>query len=249
MGSHGQQNDIRVNFGLGTATKIDSLEIRWPSGIVQVLKDILAGQWINVTEDVSGPRITGLTATPLTGFPDTQVNLQTTVTGSPASYFWDYEGDQKYDLTANSNAAQSFIARGTWEYHPTLKVMNAAGTLGFFKATKVVITNMQPVADLGSDQTVYEDENVNNVDKVPFFGDLPGVGFFFRRDGNQLAFRALHPLLQALAAENPYFDADDAVFGLGRGKTVVYIGAQHVQGVAPFAHPLAPRHFGAAQPA
>ncbi len=29
---------------------------------------------------------------------------------------------------------------------------------------------------------VYEDESINNVDKVPFFGDLPGVGFFFRRD-------------------------------------------------------------------
>lgn len=29
---------------------------------------------------------------------------------------------------------------------------------------------------------VYEDENRNDVDKVPFFGDLPGIGFFFRRD-------------------------------------------------------------------
>lgn len=29
---------------------------------------------------------------------------------------------------------------------------------------------------------VYEDETINNIDKVPFFGDLPGIGFFFRRD-------------------------------------------------------------------
>jgi type IV pilus assembly protein PilQ len=29
---------------------------------------------------------------------------------------------------------------------------------------------------------IYETDNINTVDKVPFFGDLPGIGFFFRRD-------------------------------------------------------------------
>jgi hypothetical protein len=31
-------HDFRVHFGLNDATKIDSLEIRWPSGRVQTIK-------------------------------------------------------------------------------------------------------------------------------------------------------------------------------------------------------------------
>ena len=160
MGSHGQQNDLRLNFGLGSATTVDTLEVRWPSGIIQVIKNVQADQWINITEDISGPGISSLTANPTSGFPDTQINLQAQVTGSPANFYWDFEGDRVYDLTANSNVAQNFIARGTWEYHPTLKVTNAAGTLGFIKSTVVRIQNKAPVAHLGVDLTAVEDQNL-----------------------------------------------------------------------------------------
>jgi enediyne biosynthesis protein E4 len=33
--SYSSSNDMRVHFGLGAATKIDSLEVRWPSGLVE----------------------------------------------------------------------------------------------------------------------------------------------------------------------------------------------------------------------
>ena len=33
--SYSSSNDMRVHFGLGTATKVDSLEVRWPSGLVE----------------------------------------------------------------------------------------------------------------------------------------------------------------------------------------------------------------------
>jgi hypothetical protein len=42
--------DKRVHFGLGQETKISSLEIRWPSGIQQVLNDIAADQFLKVDE-------------------------------------------------------------------------------------------------------------------------------------------------------------------------------------------------------
>jgi hypothetical protein len=45
-------SDKRVHFGLGTETAIQSLEIRWPSGIVQTLKKVKADQILNVTEPV-----------------------------------------------------------------------------------------------------------------------------------------------------------------------------------------------------
>jgi len=34
-GSYISQSDLRVHFGLGSATKIEWLEIRWPSGLVE----------------------------------------------------------------------------------------------------------------------------------------------------------------------------------------------------------------------
>jgi len=43
-------SDKRVHFGLGTEKAIDSLEIRWPSGIVQTLKKVKADKILTVTE-------------------------------------------------------------------------------------------------------------------------------------------------------------------------------------------------------
>jgi hypothetical protein len=42
--------DPRAHFGLGDATKIDTLRIEWPSGIVQELKDVARDQILTVTE-------------------------------------------------------------------------------------------------------------------------------------------------------------------------------------------------------
>jgi hypothetical protein len=49
-GSYLSQNDLRVHFGLATATKIDSVEIHWPSGAVDNLKDLQADQFYSVLE-------------------------------------------------------------------------------------------------------------------------------------------------------------------------------------------------------
>jgi enediyne biosynthesis protein E4 len=49
-GGYFSQNDLRVHFGIGKAQKIDVLELRWPSGLVETLKDIQANQLIYVKE-------------------------------------------------------------------------------------------------------------------------------------------------------------------------------------------------------
>ena len=43
-------SDKRVHFGLGAEKDIASLEIRWPSGIVQTLKKPKADRILSVTE-------------------------------------------------------------------------------------------------------------------------------------------------------------------------------------------------------
>jgi hypothetical protein len=44
-GSYLSQNDLRLHFGLGAAAKMESVEIRWPNGNVESLKDV-AGDYI-----------------------------------------------------------------------------------------------------------------------------------------------------------------------------------------------------------
>jgi hypothetical protein len=34
------QNDLRLHFGLGRAGLVDVLEVRWPSGVRQELRDV-----------------------------------------------------------------------------------------------------------------------------------------------------------------------------------------------------------------
>ncbi len=49
-GSYLSQNDLRVHFGLGSATKIDKVEIHWPSGLVEDLTNLAVDQHYNVLE-------------------------------------------------------------------------------------------------------------------------------------------------------------------------------------------------------
>jgi hypothetical protein len=52
-GSYLSQNDLRLHFGLGTATKADLIEIRWPSGKTDVLKDVSADKFYTYTQGKS----------------------------------------------------------------------------------------------------------------------------------------------------------------------------------------------------
>lgn len=48
--SYLSQNDLRVHFGLGNATKVDLIEIRWNSGKVEMLKDVGVDKFYAVLE-------------------------------------------------------------------------------------------------------------------------------------------------------------------------------------------------------
>jgi hypothetical protein len=49
-GSYLSSSDKRVHFGLGAETVAQSLEIRWPSGIVQILRQVSADQVLQIDE-------------------------------------------------------------------------------------------------------------------------------------------------------------------------------------------------------
>ncbi len=49
-GSYLSQNDLRLHFGLGPATRMDSVQIRWPSGKVEEIKDLEADKFYTLVE-------------------------------------------------------------------------------------------------------------------------------------------------------------------------------------------------------
>ena len=49
-GSYLSQSDLRLHFGLGSASKIDSVEIHWPSGNIEKLANLSADQFYAVRE-------------------------------------------------------------------------------------------------------------------------------------------------------------------------------------------------------
>jgi hypothetical protein len=49
-GSYLSSSDLRAHFGLGSTTKIDKLEISWPSGAQQTFKDFSADQFYSIQE-------------------------------------------------------------------------------------------------------------------------------------------------------------------------------------------------------
>jgi enediyne biosynthesis protein E4 len=51
-GSYASSSDKRAHFGLGSDTLIREIELRWPSGTVQVLRHIKSDQILKVTESV-----------------------------------------------------------------------------------------------------------------------------------------------------------------------------------------------------
>jgi hypothetical protein len=48
--SYLSQNDLRLHFGLGTASKMDSVEVRWPNGTTETLQNIAADNIYTIVE-------------------------------------------------------------------------------------------------------------------------------------------------------------------------------------------------------
>jgi len=61
-GGYFSQNDLRVHFGVGAAEKVELLEIRWPSGLLETLKDLKVNQLYYVTEGKGITRTEGFAA-------------------------------------------------------------------------------------------------------------------------------------------------------------------------------------------
>ncbi|HVZ15635.1 MAG TPA: CRTAC1 family protein, partial [Terriglobales bacterium] len=54
-GGYFAQNDLRIHFGLGEATSVDTLEIRWPTGETQKFSNLVANKLYVIKEGAAAP--------------------------------------------------------------------------------------------------------------------------------------------------------------------------------------------------
>jgi hypothetical protein len=54
-GSYISQNDLRVHFGLGAATRVERLEVRWPNGLEEEWRDVGSDRILTLTEGNGTP--------------------------------------------------------------------------------------------------------------------------------------------------------------------------------------------------
>ena len=53
-------NDLRLHFGLGVSTKADSVEVRWPTGKVDVFRDVQVDKLVSIREGDGIVKVSGL---------------------------------------------------------------------------------------------------------------------------------------------------------------------------------------------
>jgi hypothetical protein len=49
-GSYLSQSDLRLHFGLGSASRIDKVEVLWPNGGTQVFENIAADRFYRIKQ-------------------------------------------------------------------------------------------------------------------------------------------------------------------------------------------------------
>jgi hypothetical protein len=49
-GSYASQNDFKLHFGLGSTTRIDKLEVKWPDGTLETVKIGVGDRSVTIVE-------------------------------------------------------------------------------------------------------------------------------------------------------------------------------------------------------
>ena len=195
MGSHGHQNSITVEFGLGSKTTIDEVEVTWPDGKTQLIANPGIDRVLKITESDKAPSISSVTVSKTDVDEDEKITFGGTATdpdGTISKYEWDFDGDGIYDYSSPNSATVDHSYPKQGEFFAKLRVWDNTGLLGDAESTSyITVSNLPPVAYItgdtggqeaqklrfsgaGSSDTANDLENLSyNVD----FGDGNGTGW------------------------------------------------------------------------
>ncbi|MFO7445318.1 MAG: FG-GAP-like repeat-containing protein [Ignavibacteriaceae bacterium] len=145
-------NDLRVHFGLGDASLIDSLVIEWPSREITIMEDVAVNQLITVNESVPFDFLKGIfKANTLMGYSPFVVNFSEFSIANEAnpvtSWSWDFNNDGIED-SKEKNPVFTYETSEEKEYSVSLTIANGSKTVTIIKENyiKVLPLSMQNIA-------------------------------------------------------------------------------------------------------
>jgi chitodextrinase len=192
--SHGQMGDLPVEFGLGRASSIDTVIIRFPSGEEVVLLDVATNQTLTVKEPIHQPvpTIAASNALPLE---DEVVTLSTpgmaaATSRDSATYVWDTDGDWIFETRTGPavldiswpTAGRRDVRVGAQREYDGLRYISVSSPVA------VTVLNAAPVAEAGPPLTIAED-GVGTLDgsaSTDTASDRPHLEYEWTVDGTTL---------------------------------------------------------------
>jgi PKD repeat protein len=121
-------NSLRVHFGLGNVTVVDSVLVEWPSGESSLLTNISANGFYIIEEQIpTGYLSANFSADAIEGENNLKVNFKDLSITDPnqqvSSWEWDFNNDGTVDAT-DQNPSHTYSQIGT--YSVSLKVSNGS---------------------------------------------------------------------------------------------------------------------------
>lgn len=138
------QSYPRLHFGLGASTRVDRIRVKWPSGAVQELLDVLADQTIAVVETAGLATSPTITAQPVSvvAFKDDTVTLSVSGQGSPSPvYAWFKDGTRIPDQTGATLTLSHAQPIDAGRY--TASLTNPSGTVTSQAAVLTVAADLE----------------------------------------------------------------------------------------------------------
>ncbi len=148
--SFDSQNSLRVHFGLGDASSVDSLLILWPSGQVSHFTNLTADQIYTFREEIpSGYLRPNFSADKIAGNDSLSVqftDLSLADSSLPVtSWQWDFNNDGIVDAT-EKNPSWTYHSPGT--YTVKLTVSNGTTTMDKIRMNYIVVNQSTGVQDI-----------------------------------------------------------------------------------------------------
>lgn len=156
---YGVMNSFTQHFGLGTSTTLDSVIVRWPSGVVDKLVNLSVDQFNLVIEDdklnanIVADRTEAFPAPALINFDGSSSNNPA---GGSLTYAWDF-GDGS--VGSGANTGHTFAQAGTYKVKLTVTTTNSESDTD--SLTIKIGDNIDDFPDLD-----YDDDNDGIPDSV-----------------------------------------------------------------------------------
>lgn len=177
--SFDSHNSLRVHFGLGDATTIDSLIIQWPSGQDTLLTSVAADQFLTVTEVIpTGFLRANFSADVIGGIDSITVqftDLSFTDPGMPVTQWtWDLDGDGIID--SNDPDPMFFYQDGNRvSFTVTLTVSNGTDSMSLTRTDYIMLSGPLPDLVFNTSELQFPD--------IPSTVAVVDTGFFIYNNG------------------------------------------------------------------